>query len=427
MTDRELPAGWVWTTLEEVTDNLDRLRKPISAAVRANRTGAVPYYGATGQVGTIDEALFDEELVLLGEDGVRFFDPFKTKAYVIRGKSWVNNHAHVLRARPTTSNAFLLHYLNQFNYKGYANGTTRLKLTKAAANNIPIPLPPLPEQHRIVEVLEDHLSRLDAANANLAAAQARVSSLHRTRPDPASPEFDFPRRTLKSLLREPLRNGHSGRVTHSDSGVRAVTLSAVTNNEFSHRYTKLTDTPESKAQSLWLEDGDIFVQRSNTPDLVGSSALYRGPKEWAIFPDLLIRVRADEHEVLPKYLTEVLRSEAVKAYFRRSARGLSGSMPKISQSTIEEVVVPLPSIERQQQWVDEAQESRTTATRLSHSSADARARCRALRRSLLRAAFNGELVDQDPTDEPAAIALEQLRKKQRATATRRRLSASATS
>jgi len=98
------PPGWTWTCLEDCVDILDSQRVPVSTKERKlrcrDKTAAerFPHYGATGQVGWIDGYLFDEELILLGEDGAPFLDPSKDKAYIIRGKSWVNNHAHVLRA-----------------------------------------------------------------------------------------------------------------------------------------------------------------------------------------------------------------------------------------------------------------------------------------------------------------------------------------
>src|SRR3990172_1788363 len=115
--EKNLPEGWVVSRLEDVVDILDSQRIPVNAKERENRKGKITYYGATGQVGWIDDYLFDEELVLLGEDGAPFLDADKQKAYIIRGKSWVNNHAHVLRAISDASlNAFLLHYLNIFYY-----------------------------------------------------------------------------------------------------------------------------------------------------------------------------------------------------------------------------------------------------------------------------------------------------------------------
>src|SRR3954449_12627435 len=96
----DIPSGWVTAALGELVEVLDHLRVPVNKTDRATRVGTVPYYGAAGQVGWIDDYLFDEELVLLGEDGVPFLNPLQPKAYIISGKSWVNNHAHVLRPNP---------------------------------------------------------------------------------------------------------------------------------------------------------------------------------------------------------------------------------------------------------------------------------------------------------------------------------------
>ena len=172
---------WLQSELRDLVEVLDKERIPVNSSERSKRVGDIPYYGATGQVGTIDKAIFDEELLILGEDGVQFFDPYKPKAYRISGPSWVNNHAHVLRPiRGKVNFYFLLHYLNHFNYAGYANGTTRLKLTQGAMNQIPVPLPPLPEQHKIVEFLEDHLSRLDAAIASADVMEKQSAGLRRS-------------------------------------------------------------------------------------------------------------------------------------------------------------------------------------------------------------------------------------------------------
>ena len=127
--------------LEFLVVILDNQRIPINATERLQRIGDVPYYGATGQVGTIDKSIFNETLILLGEDGVPFFDPTKHKAYEISGPSWVNNHAHVLRAKPEVMvQRYLLHFLNIFNYTGYVNGATRLKLTQGDMKRIPVPV-----------------------------------------------------------------------------------------------------------------------------------------------------------------------------------------------------------------------------------------------------------------------------------------------
>ena len=158
----ELPKGWANPQLEYCVDILDGKRVPINSKERAKRKGKIPYYGATGRVGCIDDYLFDEELVLVGEDGAPFLDRLKDTAYIISGKSWVNNHAHVLRAiNKLVSNELLCHYLNIFDYHEFVTGTTRLKLNQSSLRKIPIRLPPLNEQKRIVSKIEVLFSKID--------------------------------------------------------------------------------------------------------------------------------------------------------------------------------------------------------------------------------------------------------------------------
>lgn len=161
----EVPENWCWVYLTVgFCECKDAFRKPINASDRAKREGNVPYYGATGQVGWIDDYLTDDQLVLVGEDGAPFLDTVKDKAYMVDGKAWVNNHAHILKSYyGEVGNKYIMNYLNSFDYKGYVNGTTRLKLTQASMNTIPVPLPSLYEQQRIVEQIESLFAKLDEA------------------------------------------------------------------------------------------------------------------------------------------------------------------------------------------------------------------------------------------------------------------------
>lgn len=157
--------NWVWTyLLEGFGECKDKYRRPVNAKERESREGVVPYYGATGQVGWIDDYLTNEHLVLVGEDGAPFFELLKDKAYTIEGKAWINNHVHIVKSfYGVKGNEYLKHYLNIFNYNGYVNGTTRLKLTQSRLREIPIPLSPIQEQQRIVERIESLFSKLDEA------------------------------------------------------------------------------------------------------------------------------------------------------------------------------------------------------------------------------------------------------------------------
>ena len=169
---------WETVDLSNICLVCDNLRKPINAKERAFRiegkklTELYPYYGATGQVGYIDNYLTNGEYILIGEDGAPFFDKSKKVAYVITGKTWVNNHAHILF--PHINSQYLLHYLNFFNYKGYVSGTTRLKLTQSSLRIIPVLIAPLPEQRAIVKRIEELFSELDNGIDNLKIAQDKL-------------------------------------------------------------------------------------------------------------------------------------------------------------------------------------------------------------------------------------------------------------
>jgi type I restriction enzyme S subunit len=176
------PTGWKLVPLGKVAVCLDYRRIPINNEERAKRIeGKVteelfPYYGATQQQGWIDDFIFDEELVLLGEDGVPFFEPLRPKAYVISGKTWVNNHAHVFRG-VLTSNRFLAHWLNVFDYSGRVAGATRSKLNQSKAIDIPTPLPPLAEQQRIVAKVDELMALCDELEAMQAKRERRRDRL----------------------------------------------------------------------------------------------------------------------------------------------------------------------------------------------------------------------------------------------------------
>jgi type I restriction enzyme, S subunit len=140
------------TRLGEVVEFLDARRRPVKEAER--KLGPYPYYGANGQQGTIDGYLFDEPLVLLAEDGGFFDQPQRGVAYRIAGKTWVNNHAHVLRPKQSMDVAFLCRVLENYDLTPFITGTTRGKLTKAGAEEVLVPVPPLDEQRRIAAILD---------------------------------------------------------------------------------------------------------------------------------------------------------------------------------------------------------------------------------------------------------------------------------
>ena len=166
-----LPEGWEWARLNCISINYDSYRKPINSSDRKNRVFGkskdelYPYYGATGQIGFIDDYLFNGEYILLGEDAAPFLDKKAQKAYMIKGKSWVNNHAHILQS--LVSPEYLTNCLNSIDYFNYVYGTTRLKLTQENMNRILIPVPSIEEQRKIAQTINNLFVLVENIKASL--------------------------------------------------------------------------------------------------------------------------------------------------------------------------------------------------------------------------------------------------------------------
>ena len=200
------------------------------------------------------------------------------------------------------------------------------------------------------------------------------------------------RTNLGSLLCEALRNGHSARVSTNGAGVRTLTLSAVTYGDFSEKNTKLTIADPSKVVDLWLQPGDLLIERSNTPELVGTARLYIGPRNFAIFSDLLIRVRLLP-AALPAFIEYALHLEETRKYFVESAQGTAGSMPKIDQGVVAGLRVLLPPLAEQRRIVEKITALLVRVNTACSRLAKVTAILKRFRRSVLAAACSGRLTE----------------------------------
>jgi len=272
--------------------------------------------------------------------------------------------------------------------KDMVHGVGRPRLGLRVIRNIEIPRAPLDEQQRIVEAVEEQFSRLDAGVGSLRRAKRNLAGL---RAAILRATFEgIPTAPLADRLREPLRNGRSAKRS-AGGGVRVLTLSAVTGGDFSESNTKLVDLVPDDVADLWLEPGDILIERSNTSELVGTAALYRGEPGWAIFPDLLIRVRVND-EIDARFLELCLQSPPLRQYFRSRAKGISGSMPKIDQATVADAPVPSVPLQEQLAIVAAADRQLSIVRAVQASIESGLAHSVWLRRAILRDAFGGRLA-----------------------------------
>lgn len=175
-----LPDGWAWATIDQVSVCLDGQRVPVNKEERLRRCGDIPYYGANGKVGVIDDYLFDESLVLVVEDET-FVGRTLPFSYLIKGKSWVNNHAHVLRPTGAVTPEFLNYSLAFYPFTPLTTGSTgRRKLTQKALLQAPYPLPPIAEQIRIASEVERMLSIGDEIDRDLQMDIERADRLRQS-------------------------------------------------------------------------------------------------------------------------------------------------------------------------------------------------------------------------------------------------------
>jgi len=143
---------WEEKLLSEISDNLDSKRIPITRNVR--KVGSIPYYGASGIVDYVADYIFNEDLLCISEDGANLLARTYPIAFSISGKTWVNNHAHVLRFEKMDTQKFVQLYLNSIKLDDYVSGMAQPKLNQTMLNKIPIPLPPFGEQKQIVQKLD---------------------------------------------------------------------------------------------------------------------------------------------------------------------------------------------------------------------------------------------------------------------------------
>ena len=162
-----------WKTLGELADNLDSMRKPIKSGLRI--PGKIPYYGASGIVDYVKDYIFDGDFLLVSEDGANLLARNTPIAFSISGKSWVNNHAHVLKFETYAERRYVEYYLNSIDLTPYISGAAQPKLNKKNLESIRIPNPSPEKKTRIVAILD----KFDAFTTSLTEGLPREIELRR--------------------------------------------------------------------------------------------------------------------------------------------------------------------------------------------------------------------------------------------------------
>ena len=409
----KIPDNWCWVyIINGFAECLDKYRKPINANERAKRIGNIPYYGATGQVGWIDDYLTDDNLVLIGEDGAPFLDLLKDKAYIINGKAWVNNHAHILKSFYSIyGNKYLCYYLNIFDYKNYINGTTRLKLTQKNLELMYIPLPPLNEQQRIVNVIESLFAKLDEAKALIQNTidkfeQNKMAILHKAFSGELTAKWREENNIdLSSWENICLRKVLFPMKTRKPSGktFRYIDIDAIDNKKQIVKEPKiiLTEKAPSRA-SRAVENDDVLFSMvrpylknialidEKLSDCIASTGFY---------------VCKCKPNLNAKFLYYLLCFDKTIDYLMQFMKG--DNSPSIRKDDLLDMEIKLPTIEEQQEIVNIIDRIFIKYDKIKDLQAQID-KIELLKKSILAKAFRGELGTNDPNEESAEVLLREI-------------------
>ncbi|WP_458627996.1 restriction endonuclease subunit S [Winogradskyella sp. PC D3.3] len=413
-----MKEDWVQSTIVESCRIHDNLRKPINSKERNERISGkkteelFPYYGATGQVGYIDDYLTDGDFVLVGEDAAPFLDYSKDVAYKISGKTWVNNHAHILKSK--FNDDFLLHYLNNFNFNGYVSGTTRLKLTQGKLKQIPIVLPPLVEQKAIVKKIEALFSSLDSGIADLKKAQDQLK-IYRQAVLKKAFEGEFSINKLGEVAE--VKRGKSKHRPRNDKSLFGGKYPFIQTGEIratnGGTITKYNNTYSEKglAQSkLWPKGTLCLTIAAN----IGETAFLGFD---ACFPDSVVGIIPNDELLNSKYLNFYIQ----KIKEEMDSKASATAQKNINVRILDALEIPIPTLKEQHQIVQEIESRLSVCDKVEKDLADSLEKAQALRQSILKKAFEGKLLSEEeiaackahPDYEPASVLLEKIKEEKK--------------
>ncbi|WP_255405792.1 restriction endonuclease subunit S [Prevotella sp. tf2-5] len=357
----EVPEGWEWTVIEDVTVNRDAERIPLSLAVRKKQQNKVyDYYGAAGVIDKVENYLFDERLLLIGEDGANLLSRSKNNAFFAEGKYWVNNHAHVLDCPSKSVLDYVAFVVNSMSLDDYITGSAQPKLTQDNLNKILIPLPPEKEQHRIIESVNDYFSyislledEIEEMNSFVQKAKSKILDLAiHGKLVPQDPNDEPAIELLKRINPKftPCDNGHYENVPDSWFKVplgNICTLNEgepITDKEYPYIDVKglRTGNYASKQSGKYVPAGTTLI----LVDGENSGEVFHTPEEG--YQGSTMKVLDINNSMNVQYVLFF-----VKLYQKALRENKVGSaIPHLNKKMFRELVIPVPPIEEQERIVE---------------------------------------------------------------------------
>lgn len=304
-----MKEGWEYKELGECCDILDSKRKPITKNKRI--LGDIPYYGATGILDYVKDYIFDEKLVLIGEDGAKWGAGENT-AYIIDGKSWVNNHAHAIRPnRQCIIDEFLVFYLNYSDLSDKITGVTVPKLNQEKMRGIILPVPSLSEQQQIVSFLDSEFEKIDALKANAETQlQAAKDLFQKALKEMLTPKEGWEEKKLGEVTSK-IGSGATpkgGKKVYLNEGCSLIRSLNVLHGYFKYEdLAHITDDVAEQLRGVTIEENDVLF------NITGASIA-----RCCVVPQNVLPARVNQHvsilrikdqSIKPVFLCYLLLSE----------------------------------------------------------------------------------------------------------------------
>ncbi len=366
--------GWHTKNLGDLCDVLDHKRKPITKKDRI--PGDYPYYGATGVLGYVEGFLFDEKLVLVGEDGAKW-DSGENTAFAVEGKIWVNNHAHVLRPhRAKVLDNWLIYFLNHSDLSKFVSGLTVPKLNQGNLREIPIPFPPLPGQKRIVAILDEAFAGIATAVANTEKNLANA----------------------RELFESQLHSEHADKALLGDLvNIKTGKLDANAAVE-GGQYPFFTCSRDISAINTYAFDCEAILLAGN--NAVGDFNVKHYKGKFNAYQRTYV-ITVDEKKRL---LHRFLYFQMLKGLKKFKAQSVGAGTKFLKLGMIKDLEIAVPSLDEQQRIVSRIDSVREETRRLESIYQHKLTNLAEFKQSLLHKAFSGELTAQPERTLQEAVA-----------------------
>ena len=360
----EIPVDWSLKNIEETCEILDNKRVPLNKEQREKMKGYIPYYGANGVVDHINDYIFEDNLILIAEDG-GYFDEYMHRpiAYLIHGKSWVNNHAHVLKVIEPNDTSWIYYSLVNKNIIPFIKGGTRSKLNQTDLRQIAIPIPPCPEQKKIADILTTVDEAIEKATQIIKKAKELKKGLMQRLLNRGIGHNKFKKTEIgkipvdwevKRLIDTASNDKYSftggpfgsdlKENSYTDHGVRIIQLQNIGDGEFLGDYKIFTS--EEKANQLKncnIYPGDIIIAKMADP--VARACIIPDIDNRYLMASDGIRLSINEKEHDVNFILYAINS----TYFRKNAERHSTGTTRlrIGLTELKNLPIGIPPLEEQ--------------------------------------------------------------------------------